>query len=67
MKLTQKQETFCQQYMLSSNASKAYRHSYNTVNMKPATINRRAKELIDNSKIGARISVLLGCTMAPGV
>lgn len=58
LKLTPKQESFCYKFIETGNASKAYRQSYDTKNMKPATINRKAKELLDNGKIAARISGL---------
>jgi phage terminase small subunit len=56
--LTIKQERFVLEYMKDGNASRAYRESYNAENMKPESINRKAKELIDNVKIKARIAEL---------
>lgn len=56
--LTPKQEAFCLAYLETSNASEAYRRAYNAVRMKPETINRSAKELIDNPKIAARLDEL---------
>lgn len=56
--LTPKQESFCQRYIETGNASEAYRLSYDAAGMKPETINRSAKELIDNRKIAARLSEL---------
>lgn len=56
--LTAKQEAFCLAYIKTGNASEAYRRAYNAENMKPATVNRRAKELMDNSKIAARLTEL---------
>jgi len=58
MNLTPKQEAFCQAYIETGNASEAYRSSYNASNMKPETVNRTAKELLDNPKIAARIKQL---------
>lgn len=58
MSLTIKQENFCLAYIETGNASEAYRRSFNAVKMKPETINRKAKELIDDGKISARISEL---------
>jgi hypothetical protein len=55
MNLTQKQETFCQGYIECGNASEAYRRAYNAARMKPETVNRTAKELLDNPKISARL------------
>lgn len=57
-KLTPKQEKFCQLYIELGNASEAYRQSYDCQNMTNDTINRKAKELLDNGKITARISEL---------
>lgn len=59
IKLTPKQEKFCQAYVETGNASEAYRRSYNVSKMKAATVNRAAKELMDNPKITARVSILL--------
>lgn len=58
MSLTPKQETFCLAYIETGNASEAYRRSYDTGLMKPESINRKAKELIDNGKIAARLDEL---------
>lgn len=59
MLLTLKQETFCRKVIeFNDDASMAYRHAYNAEKMKPATINRAAKELMDNPKIAARITEL---------
>lgn len=56
--LTPKQENFCQKYLELGNASQAYRHSYDSDNMADDTINRKAKELLDNGKIRARLAEL---------
>ena len=58
MNLTPKQETFCLEYLKTGNASEAYRIAYDAKAMKPSTINRAAKTLLDNSKIGARLEEL---------
>ena len=58
IKLTPKQERFCQVYIETGNASEAYRQSYNTAKMKPETVNRTAKQLLDNRKIAARLDEL---------
>ena len=58
--LTPKQETFCQKYLETGNASQAYRISYDAGGMKPESINRKAKELLDNGKIAARLAELRG-------
>ena len=57
--LTPKQEQFCQQFISTKNASEAYRQSYDCSRMKKENVGRRAKELIDNSKVAARIGGLL--------
>jgi len=57
-KLTPKQEKFCQLYMELGNASEAYRGAYNAGNMKAATVNRKATELMQNGTITARIAAL---------
>ena len=57
--LTVKQEAFCQSFVENGgNASDAYRVSYNVENMKAESIHRKAKELMDNGKIAARIAEL---------
>lgn len=58
--LTIKQEAFCQAYIETGNASEAYRTAYAADKMKPETINRKAKEQLDNGKIAARIAELQG-------
>lgn len=60
MALTIKQEAFCQAYIETGNASEAYRAAYVADNMKPETINRNAKALLDNSKIATRVADLQG-------
>jgi len=55
MALTQKQEAFALAYFETGNASEAYRRSYNAANMKPESINRKAKEMLDHGKITARL------------
>lgn len=60
MNLTAKQEAFCLAYLETGNASEAYRKAYNAENMKPETVNRKAKELLDHGKISARIAQLQG-------
>ena len=56
--LSPKQEGFCLARVETGNASEAYRRNYKTENMNPATINRKAKELMDNGKITARLEEL---------
>ena len=57
-KLTAKQEKFCIEYVKTGNASEAYRLAYDAGGMKPASINRKAKELMDNGKIAAMLVTL---------
>ena len=57
-KLTQKQENFCLAYIETGNASEAYRRVYNAKGMKPETVNRNAKALLDNNKIATRLEEL---------
>ncbi len=59
-KLTLKQEAFCQAYIETGNASEAYRTAYAADKMKTESVNRKAKELLDNGKIAARIADLQG-------
>lgn len=56
--LTIKQENFCQKYTECGNASEAYRYAYSCGKMKPESINRKAKELLDSGKITARTTEL---------
>ncbi len=58
MALTVKQEKFCQAYVETGNASEAYRVAYATGKMKTESVNRKAKELLDNGKITARVNAL---------
>ena len=59
-KLTIKQEKFCRAVIgpADGNASEAYRTAYNAEKMLPSTVNRKAKELMDNGKIAARVDAL---------
>src|SRR5665647_410030 len=56
--LTEKQDSFCRAFIETGNASEAYRRAYDAENMKPTSINRSAKSLMDNPKIAARIEQL---------
>ena len=56
MALTPKQEAFCLAYIETGNASEAYRRAYDAEGMKPESVNRKAKELMDNGKIAARVA-----------
>lgn len=55
LNLTPKQESFCQLYIELGNASEAYRQSYDADSMQSDSVNRKAKELLDNGKITARL------------
>ena len=56
--LTAKQEAFCISVVEGANPSESYRRCFNCEKMKPETVHRCAKELMDNPKIAARISEL---------
>ena len=57
--LTLRQQQFCNEYVSNGgNATAAYKAAYNSSNMLPATINRKAKTLMDTGKIRARIDQL---------
>jgi len=59
-KLTDKQETFCQQYVLNGrDASAAYRAAYNAEKMKPESVNVNASKLLKNAKVAPRVEELL--------
>lgn len=58
MKLTPKQEKFCQLYIELGNASEAYRQSYNAEKMKPEAVHVQAARLQENPKIALRIAEL---------
>jgi len=58
VKLTPKQEDFCQKYIECKNASAAYRLAYDCKGSSDATVNRAANELMDNPKIAPRIETL---------
>lgn len=58
MALTAKQESFCLAYLETGNASEAYRQCYDASKMTSESINRKAKELMDNGKIAARLKDL---------
>ncbi len=56
--LTVKQINFCQNYVLTGNASEAYRIAYDAENMKMETIHRKATELMTHGLVSARIHEL---------
>lgn len=57
-KITPKREKFCQEYVISGNATYAYKKAYSTKNMKPKTINDEAYNLLKNPVISQRIRAL---------
>lgn len=56
--LTQKMEGFCNSYYKHGNATQAYRENYECSKMKENTIGRAAFDLLQNSKITARMREL---------
>lgn len=56
--LTEKQERFCHLVIELGNTSEAYRQSYDSEKMKVETVNRAAKQLMDNPKIATRLKEL---------
>lgn len=58
MKLTIKQENFCNYYIECGNASEAYRRAFSCDKMKAETVNRKAVELMNHGKIKARVREL---------
>jgi len=57
-KLTPKQEKAATKYVECGDKSKAYRFAYNTENMKPESVWRKAVELFENVKVTARVKEL---------
>lgn len=55
MKLTIKQENFCNIYIETGNATEAYKQAYDCGNMKYDTIVRKASELLKNGNITAML------------
>ena len=58
IKLTVKQNKFCNYYVETGSASEAYRMSYSSDNMKDETIHRSAIEVLQNPKVATRIAQL---------
>ncbi len=58
LKLTVKQNNFCDKYVECGNASEAYRSAYSCANMSDRTIARKALELLENGMITACIKEL---------
>jgi len=57
--LTPKQENFCQAYVETSNASEAYRRSYNASNMSDKSVWEKASVTLAKVKVRARIEEIL--------
>lgn len=55
-KLTVKQARFVAEMLACGNASEAYRRAYNTANMKPESVTKKASELIKHVRISAMLS-----------
>lgn len=56
--LTAKQEEFCQAIADGMTQADAYRTAYNAVNMKSASIHKRASELMADGEIAGRVEEL---------
>jgi hypothetical protein len=56
--VTAQEEIFCQNIVRGNNQTEAYRAAYDTRNMKPATVHRNAKALMDKDKMATRIAEL---------
>lgn len=57
-KLTPKMLNFCIEYVKDGNATRAYKASYNTDNMKEATASNSAYKLLQKGEIRAKIDSL---------
>jgi hypothetical protein len=53
-----KQETFCRAFLELGDATQAYRQAYSADRMKPDTVWRRTKELMNNGNVAARLGAL---------
>ena len=58
MALTQKQESFCAEYVKCGNAAEAYRSAYKCENMKPESVWSLASRLMSNVKVMSRVQEL---------
>ena len=56
--LTAQEEVFCQNIVRGNNQTDAYRAAYDTSNYKPATIHKRALEVISKGHVRGRIAEL---------
>lgn len=55
MKLTIKQENFCNKYIETGNASEAYRFAYNCEKMSPESVNVNSSKLLKSAKVALRV------------
>lgn len=58
--LTPKQQRFCEAYILTGNASEAYRRSYEASRMAAKTITEKASRLLTQDNIAAMVEELQG-------
>lgn len=58
MKLTVKQENFCNKYIECGNASEAYRYAYKCSRKNDKTVWENASRLLNDSKVTARVKEL---------
>ena len=58
MALTQKQESFCTEYVKCGNAAEAYRSAYKSEKMKPESVWSLASRLMSNVNIMSRVQEL---------
>ena len=56
--LTAQEEIFCQNIVRGNNQTDAYRAAYDTSNYKPATVHKRALEVISRGSVKGRIAEL---------
>jgi len=54
--LTPKQAAFCHSYLETGNAAEAYRRAYDADRMKPASIRRKAVEVLEHTGVAAEIA-----------
>jgi len=58
MKLTAKEELFCQEFVKCRNATESLKIAYNTSKMNAKTINEKASRVKNSNKVSARIEEL---------
>jgi len=62
-----RQQRFVQEYLVTSNASEAYRRAYDAEKMSPAVINVKASELLKNGKVTVSLQELSEASMTETV